>query len=276
MNKKSFIIVALMLSLATVALAGCGDKESAAPVDTAQKAEHPTPAAAPAFNPLSGTIVETMDSGGYTYILLDNGKDKVWIAGPVTPVEVQTNASCPDGMIMYDFHSKSLDKTFAQIYFVGAIWPEGYAPSEGNIDMHGSDGGSMMGGSAGMNPHGTSNEPISGTKTVLENAKIEGVTKAAGGYTVEEIYTKAAELSGKEVTIRARVVKFSRNIMGTNWIHIQDGSGDDATSDLTITTDDTAEIGDLVMIKGPLSVDKDFGAGYKYHVIIEGASVTKE
>ncbi len=278
MNTKSIIFLALVLALSLAVLSGCGKKENVEPVQAAQKADHPTSNPAPAFNPLSGTIVETMDSGGYTYILLDNGKEKVWIAGPVTPVEEQTNATCPEGMIMRNFHAKSLDKTFDKIYFVGAIWPEGYAP-EGKVDMHGQDGGGMgsaMGGASGMNPHGSSSKTISGTKTVLENAKIEGVTKATGGYTVKEIYTKAAELGGKEVTIRARVVKFSPNIMGTNWIHIQDGSGDDATSDLTITTDGHAEIGDLVLIKGPLSVDKDFGAGYKYHVIIEGAWVPKE
>ncbi len=276
MNKKNIILPVLILALVMVVLAGCGDKEETA---QAAPAEHPhaaTPTPEPAFNPLSGTIIETMDSGGYTYILLDNSKEKVWIAGPVTAVEVETNASCPEGMLMNNFHAKSLDKTFEKIYFVGAIWPEGFAPSEGNIDMHGSDGGSMMGGSAGLSPHSTSSEPISGTKTVLENAKIEGVTKVAGGYTIADIYTKAAELGGKEVLIRARVVKFSPNIMGTNWIHIQDGTGDDSTSDLTITTSASAEIGDLVIVKGPLSVDKDFGAGYKYHVIVEGASVTKE
>jgi len=190
-------------------------------------------------------------------------------------VEVQAKVSCADGMVMKDFYAKSLDRTFANIYFVGAIWPEGHAPA-GKIAMHGTDGGGMMGGSAGMSPPGSGSEPISGTKTVLDDAKIEGVTKAAGGYTVEEIYTKASELGGREVTIRARVVKFSPNIMGTNFMHIQDGSGEEATSDLTITSDDQAEIGDLVLVKGQLSVDKDFGAGYKYHVIIEGASVTKE
>jgi len=277
-NKKSIIFPMLVLALGLIALAGCGDNKETAQADVAQAVPQSTPAPAPAFNPLSGTIVETMDSGGYTYILLDNGKEKVWIAGPVTPVEVETNASCPEGMIMNNFHAKSLDKTFDKIYFVGSIWPEGSAPS-GKIDMHGQDGGgmeSMMGGAAGTSPHSSPDNPVSGTKTVLENAKVEGVDKADGGYTVEEIYTKAAELGGKEVRIRARVVKFSPNIMGTNWIHIQDGTGDDTTSDLTVTTSGTAEIGDLVLINGPLSVDKDFGAGYKYHVIVEGATVTKQ
>jgi len=110
----------------------------------------------------------------------------------------------------------------------------------------------------------------------LENEKIEGVAKAAGGYTVAEVYAKAAELGGKEILLNARVVKFSPNIMGTNWLHVQDGSGDEETSDLTVTTDGHAQVGDLVLVMGKLSVDKDFGAGYKYHVIIEGAKVTKQ
>lgn len=79
----------------------------------------------------------------------------------------------------------------------------------------------------------------------------------------------------KEVVVRGKVVKFLAGIMGRNWIHLQDGTGDAGTNDLTVTTEQTAAAGDVVAIKGTLAVDKDFGAGYRYAVIVEKASVTK-
>ncbi len=64
--------------------------------------------------------------------------------------------------------------------------------------------------------------------------------------------------------------------MGTNWVHIQDGSGSGPTADLTVTTSAVVAAGDMVTVEGNLTVNKDFGAGYKYDAIIEGATVTKE
>lgn len=96
--------------------------------------------------------------------------------------------------------------------------------------------------------------------------------------TVGEIYSGKADLAGKPVTLRAKVVKYNPQIMGKNWLHLQDGSGDDkaGTNDLTVTSKTTAKVGDTVLVKGPLTLDKDFGYGYKYKVIIEDAKVSVE
>ena len=64
--------------------------------------------------------------------------------------------------------------------------------------------------------------------------------------------------------------------MGRNWIHIQDGSGSEGSNDLTVTTEDMAKIGDLVVIRGTLKTDQDFGHGYSYDLLIEQAKVDIE
>ena len=109
--------------------------------------------------------------------------------------------------------------------------------------------------------------------TTTDVAGVEGVDKAAGGVTVAEIYGQSADLANQSVTLRGRVVKFTPNIMGTNWIHVQDGTGSEGTHDLTVTTSATVQVGDLVVIKGAVTVNKDFGAGYRYAVIVEDASM---
>ena len=91
---------------------------------------------------------------------------------------------------------------------------------------------------------------------------------------VEEVFAKKEALNGKKITVKGEVVKFNSSIMGKNWVHIKDGSGKPGTNDLTATTNDTANVGDKVVVTGTLAVGKDFGAGYKYEAIMEEATIT--
>jgi len=117
-----------------------------------------------------------------------------------------------------------------------------------------------------------------GQKTSAAESGAEAGTAAveasAETVKVEDLYAKKSDLSGKTVTIKGKVVKFTAGIMGKNWIHVQDGSGGPGTNDITVTTDGFAEVDNNVTITGVLSTDKDFGYGYKYGVIIEDAKVS--
>jgi len=199
---------------------------------------------------LSGKIVETMNSAGYTYVLLDTGADKVWAASTEASVTVGQRVSVVTGEVMSNFTSNTLNRTFDRIYFVNGIFPEGSLNKDANL-------------SQGVSGSG---------RTVVTDAHVENVTKAPGGYTVEEIFARSTELGGQQVKVHGRVVKFTGGIMGTNWLHIQDGT----PGDLTVTTDTSVTKGDLVTVEGVLSTDRDFGAGYRYPAIIEKATVTRE
>jgi hypothetical protein len=104
------------------------------------------------------------------------------------------------------------------------------------------------------------------------------VPKASGAdaRTIAEVFAQRTALKEKPVTIRGKVVKYNEQIMGRNWIHIRDGSGTAGKdNDLTVTTADKATVGDVVVVKGKVQVDKDFGAGYSYPVIVEDAKLAK-
>jgi hypothetical protein len=108
-------------------------------------------------------------------------------------------------------------------------------------------------------------------------AKVTGIAKAEGGKTIAEVYAEKDQLAGKTVTVRGKVVKANANIMGKNWLHIDDGSGTEKTNDLTVTTAGTTPaVGDTVVVTGTVALDKDFGMGYRYIVIIEDADVQIE
>ena len=91
-----------------------------------------------------------------------------------------------------------------------------------------------------------------------------------------EIYAGKKNLAGKTVILRGKVVKFNADIMGKNWVHVQDGTGTEDSHDLTVTTLGTAKVGDRVLVEGLVSLDKDFGYGYKYPVLIDNATLKAE
>ena len=113
-------------------------------------------------------------------------------------------------------------------------------------------------------------------KVDATNVKVEKA-EGADAKTVAEVWAAKGSLGDKEVVVRGKVVKFLGGIMGTNFLHLRDGSGTDGAgdNDLTITTNDVAKVGDVVTVRGVVHVDKDFGAGYRYPVIVENGKVSK-
>jgi hypothetical protein len=104
---------------------------------------------------------------------------------------------------------------------------------------------------------------------------IAQIRKARGpnAYTIAQLYVKKTKLEKKPVIVRGRVVKVSSRILKRNWIHIQDGSGTEArkNNNLIVTSKELPKVGDLVTVRGTLYNNMDFGSGYRYGLLIEGA-----
>ena len=91
--------------------------------------------------------------------------------------------------------------------------------------------------------------------------------------TVEQVFAEKKQLSGKRIHISGKVVKVNNGIMGKNFLHIQDGTGGPDTSDITVTSQETANKGDKVDIEALVTLNRDFGAGYSYPLILEEAKI---
>lgn len=109
---------------------------------------------------------------------------------------------------------------------------------------------------------------------------LTGIAKAEGGKTVEEVFNEKDALANQQISLRGKVVKVNPGIMGTNWLHVRDGSGAEGSNDLTVTTasesSDLPKVGDTVLVTGTVMLDKDFGMGYQYPVMLDNADVTIE
>ena len=100
-------------------VSGCNAEKQDAPAPASEA--QPGAMTAQADNSLSGKIVETMDSGGYTYVLLENKGKKTWVALPASKVKVGQEITCQPGVVMNNFTSKTLKRTFASIIFSNGI-----------------------------------------------------------------------------------------------------------------------------------------------------------
>jgi hypothetical protein len=212
---------------------------------------------------IQGEVVETMDSAGYTYFLMDTGEEQVWAAASQLDLHVGERVTIPVEMAMEDFHSDTLDRSFDRIYFVSVVGREGGDP----LGARDQDLGLPPG-------HPT----LDGLEEAADAEAMAGFELAEGASAIVEIWARRTELAGSKVTISGRVVKYNAGILGKNWLHLQDNSGDASagTNDLTVTSVETAAVGDTLTATGILAVDRDFGAGYTYQVILENATLTKQ
>ncbi len=201
---------------------------------------------------LSGKVVETMNSGGYTYVLLEKNGKKTWAALPQTRVVKGQTITLMPGVEMGNFESKTLNRKFEKIVFSTGLVQ---SKSEHEIKSPGSSGSVVA---------------------PMEKIKVEKA-KGRDAYTISEIYARLGRLDKHKVVVRGKVVKVSAAIMHKNWIHLQDGSGSVSRDnyDLVVTSQDLPKQGEIVTVSGTLHKDKDFGMGYKYKAIVEEASIKK-
>lgn len=239
MRSLAFILILL------VAFTGCVKKNK---VPTAQSQAQAVPAGMHQVK-----VTEVIQSTQYTYLkVAENGAEN-WIA--VNRIEATPGQTYyyGEGLEMKNFHSKELNKDFETIYFVQ--------------DLSSQPAGS---GQAMQNPHGNTMGKVS----VAEKAGIS-VTPAEAGLTIAKLYSSKADYSGKKIKMKGQVVKVNDEVMGKNWVHIQDGTKDGEHFDLTITTLDKVAVDDIVTFEGTITLNKDFGYGYAYEVIMEEAKLVK-
>lgn len=221
---------------------------------------------------LSGKIVETFDGAGYTYLRLKTEKGDEWAAVREVPVKKGQTVTVNVDMVAQKFKSAALKRTFDRITF-GNVGTPGAAPAaSAKMPPNHPPTGGIPQAMVGM----------MGTPADHMKVKVTGpisVEKAEGSSakTIAEVWADRSSLGGKPVVIRGKVVKFLGGIMGSNWLHIRDGSGSEKKGDhdLTVTTSETAVVGDVVTVRGVVSTDKDFGAGYRYPVIVENGKLAK-
>jgi hypothetical protein len=198
-------------------------------------------------------VQEVLHVREYSYIrVLENGQEK-WIAAPITAVEIGGTYYIGKTMEMQNFESKDLNKTFETIYFVEKI---STTAEDTKLPLT-------------TNPHPVNPEA---TKPTIEKKEVK-VETSDGSISLAELLKNRDNYNNKIVTLQGEVTKFNPAIMNINWIHMQDGTEFNGVFDLTVTTKAAVKLGDRITIKGKVTLNKDFGAGYFYNIIVENAEI---
>jgi hypothetical protein len=213
--------------------------------------------------PVTGKVTETMNAGNYTYVLVQHDALKTWSAALQFEVAVGDTVNIPQGSVMKDFKSPTLNRTFDWIIFASRVEVQGKESKETAPPL------------PPGHPALSTTNPATPATSPPSEIKKGSVEKAVGGYTVEECYAKKRELTGQSVKVRGVAVKVTPAILGRNWVHIRDGTGTAATGDLTLTTMEEVKLGDTILVEGKVACDRDFGSGYKYSLLIEDAVTRK-
>lgn len=224
------------------------------PAATAEKEDVP--------DPLRGTVKEAMHGGAYVYILVASDAGEHWAAARAFPVAVGDEVELAGLAAMPQFTSPTLKRTFDVIQFVGSA------------KVIGGDGTQSLSSELPAGHPSVDDvvlPPLPAASSIDRSADIDADSIEV---TVAQLFARKAELSGKLVKIRGKVAKANRGILGSNWLHIRDGTGEPPENDITVTSKtDFAAKGSNVIIVGTVTLDKDFGAGYRYDVIVENAAV---
>lgn len=193
-------------------------------------------------------VNEVLQTSGYTYILGQQSNQEMWMAVTKTEVKVGEKVYFSEAMEMNNFESKELNRVFDRIYFVDKISKQPI-----NAEMQKAE---------------VIARQQEGMKKLLDSIQL---SPAKNGQSIGELYDNAKKFDKQKVKVRGQVVKVNMDIMDRNWVHLVDGTKGNSKSDLTFTTQDVVQVGDTVVFEGVLAIDREFGAGYVYPLIVEEA-----
>lgn len=207
-------------------------------------------------------VKEVLQTSNYTYLHVSENTDENWLALPKIQAVAGETYYYKNGFKMTNFESKELDRKFETVYFLESLstTPE------------------IVTKVSGSNPHAAMYQQIADTPAPLQYvaqiaAKKEEVNikPVEQGITIAQLLANKEKYAGQTIRIIGKVTKFNTKIMGKNWIHIQDGTEYSGTFDLTVTTNIEAAIGETITLEGTVALNKDFGYGYSYAVLLEDA-----
>lgn len=193
--------------------------------------------------------VEVLPASEYVYIKVkENGKD-FWIATRKQKIEIGSSYLYNEALQKIAFESKEHKRVFDTLYLVTALVPKDHGASHLNTDK-------------------LKTAPNSSNSVKKPSISPEEMDKLfMGVVTVSDLVENPKKYEGKVVELNGECTKVNNGIMGRNWIHLNDGSKNNY--DLVITSENNIEKGAKITMRGIVRLNKDFGAGYSYDIILE-------
>lgn len=247
-----------LLILFAFVIYGCGESKSSEPLSNSNDTH-------------KVVVKEVLHVSEYSYLKVDENGAEKWLAAPIGQVEIGGTYYYDKDMEMKNFESKELGRTFETIFFIESLRtsadPNAMTPTA----------------SQPPNPHNTIANPHSTDVNVQNQSgtpdvekKEVSISREGNTISIAQLFEGMEKYNNQVVRIKGKVTKYNPAIMNVNWLHLQDGTDHNGEFDLTVTSAQEAKVDDIVVIEGTVSLNKDFGAGYVYKIIVENATITNE
>ena len=192
-------------------------------------------------------VKEVLDTDKYSYLKVNEAENEFWVAITKREITIGDTYFYKGGLLKKNFYSKEYDRVFETVYLVSNIWKTPDAKEDWTKDK--------------------SEIKIKGGEST--DITIEKIELAEGSISMSELLKNKEKYRDQLVKVTGKCFKVNPMIMKRNWIHLSDGSEKDIS--LVITTSENIPLGATVSLEGKISIDRDFGAGYRYDIIMEGA-----
>lgn len=202
-------------------------------------------------------VKEVEQVANYTYLLVKGKGPEYWVAVPTMEASVGETYQYQGGMVMEDFYSEELEKSFDKVVFLEALFSEKGSSEQESTPL---EQGSQQLDYEAM--------------VTIEKSDVE-VAAGKGTVSIADLFSNPGTYEGKPVRVKGEVTKFNAAIMQLNWVHIQDGTEYEGKFDLTATSLESFEVGSVVTLDGILALNKDFGYGYSYEILLEEATAVQ-
>jgi starvation-inducible outer membrane lipoprotein len=244
---KSFFFI--LIASISLLMSSCGAKPKVIEAESASSGEpaHTHEATGSSTDVHQVICEDFLHTDRYTYMDVTENGNRFWIAVPRQEVEKGATYMYAGGLMKKNFKSEEFDRVFETIYLVS------------NVTRLAAEGGSAVDRALAQQQN---QQPSSAPVNMSPS---EGVVKLSA------LFANPAKYEGKVISVQGRCVKINKMIMGRNWVHLDDGSA--PGKDLTITTMADVPVGASATLTGAISLNVDFGAGYKYEVIMENAKL---
>ncbi len=202
----------------------------------------------------SVVVTEVLPTSKYVYLKVREGQEEFWIATGKMEVKKGETYFYNDGLLKTDFRSEEHNRVFEKIYLVSKLISKG---DHTNLTKSES----------------RSNSVADRSVTQKENipTHTEKEIQHMGAITIAELVKDTEKYEGHSVEVSGTCVKVNSNIMGRNWIHLQDGTQDDF--DLVVTSNARITEGSTITIRAVVALNRDFGSGYSYDLILENGTL---
>lgn len=201
-------------------------------------------------------VSEVLSGTRYVYLKVREGQKEFWIATGKMDVKKGGTYFYRGGLLKTDFESEEHNRVFKEIYLVSNL-----VSKEDHTAMVKTEPNNSS-----VKGEGIAEKEDAPTQTGKE-------IQHKGSVKIAELLKEPERYEGHSVDISGTCVKINPSIMGRNWLHLQDGSQDDY--DLVVTSNTLVPEGSDITVRAVVALNKDFGAGYSYALILENGKLVE-